>query len=1060
VGIPSVTRLHVVSDDDLVPSSSPPPVVIGTDTETGEPVSIPYEARDEGLSLVGRQGTGKSTVLERLILADLQHSTPGIVIDPHGRLAQRVIEIATPEQAERIVLLEADETAPFGLNLFAVSDPNNAGLVSKAAKSVVTAIKKLYGQQDEYLPRLEYYLDLAARTLIPNRRTLADVPRLIRDAAFRSECLKNISNREIRSEWQEYELLRTKEQLEHIEVVRNRLSVMLRDELIRGIVGSPHTTMPFNRVLNGDTMLIVSLLSERITKEQCNFIGTLLLIAFSNLLFARETESGKPPRLHIYLDEYQRFATSTTGELLQEGRKYGAGLTLAHQNFTQVTDPDIRSISTRARTLIVLEVEKKDADILAGNFRIEPRPERLEEIEEEDGTEPVYVFSPTPAEDIFPDRHSDPDVAAAARALFAGSRPNPAFVRFEVDSLYYDPPGTPGPREIYAVEANKLLLQAMNGHLTSDVLFDFFFRNVLFLDFANKSPDYYPYAELTKPEVEHNVELSRRPFPSSRSIGPPRGPSTSERERSEKRAKNILVKKVYNAERRHWIEVCLRDWLTVQCEHMDALRAGEYIAAFKDADMKLEWQADTFGWDELTLWKARVNTSDRRNPFAFRPTQPGGILKLFLVDSVKTGKAVESLRERMRLLLVIADGLQRQPVRVATGEQKPRTRTRFVPRPGQSWADAKDEMANRLVNPSGQWVARVHQPDEDHETKLLPQMRGTTDLSQVALVRKRSRALYRVASTADIATPPVASSPAGSTTDSVRMPVVSRRPGGLPQEPPEPVADNAGSDSVEAAGAREEAASPVIEFPKEPGPPEEAKEHNAGAVQAPHPDPLWWDKFFMQQLKKCTLRYGPTVVISYTGSEFILQTGDDEFLHQERFTRVGQDGLQRSHRNGVVNYPDTGKPEYFGWTDPQPWHYVSDDASPGDAADPVAQPRVSVEPDEAAETDPGLQGDPDLLWWEEYTKSTIEAVEGKDSSAQLIACTATELVFQTGVPAFWVQHRYTRVRGRNVQVWHRSGIPDIIGQSDTWSMWLKTRTCPAPPVGLGPPTQWEDCFLT
>src|SRR4051794_16358699 len=90
-------------------SGSPPPVVIGTDTQTGEPVSIPFEHRDEGLSLVGRQGTGKSTVLERLIVADLEHRTPGLVIDPHGRLAQRISELATPEQAERIILLEADE---------------------------------------------------------------------------------------------------------------------------------------------------------------------------------------------------------------------------------------------------------------------------------------------------------------------------------------------------------------------------------------------------------------------------------------------------------------------------------------------------------------------------------------------------------------------------------------------------------------------------------------------------------------------------------------------------------------------------------------------------------------------------------------------------------------------------------------------------------------------------------------------------------------------------------------------------------------------------------------
>src|SRR4051812_44847556 len=134
VGRRCVTNLRVVHDDYLLPGS-PPPVVIGTDTKTGESVSVPYKVRDQGLALVGMQGTGKSTVLERLILADLDHGTPGIVIDPHGGLAQRVVELATPGQAERIILLEADASEPFGINLLSVREP-----VGKKDKPVDWAI--------------------------------------------------------------------------------------------------------------------------------------------------------------------------------------------------------------------------------------------------------------------------------------------------------------------------------------------------------------------------------------------------------------------------------------------------------------------------------------------------------------------------------------------------------------------------------------------------------------------------------------------------------------------------------------------------------------------------------------------------------------------------------------------------------------------------------------------------------------------------------------------------------------------------------------------------------
>src|SRR3954454_5075691 len=101
----------------------PPPVLLGVDANTGDPVELRHENRTLGVSLVGKRGTGKSSLLEHLILADLENGTPGMVIDPHGLLAHRLIGLATPEQARGIVLLEAVTSNPFGLNLLVCRVP-------------------------------------------------------------------------------------------------------------------------------------------------------------------------------------------------------------------------------------------------------------------------------------------------------------------------------------------------------------------------------------------------------------------------------------------------------------------------------------------------------------------------------------------------------------------------------------------------------------------------------------------------------------------------------------------------------------------------------------------------------------------------------------------------------------------------------------------------------------------------------------------------------------------------------------------------------------------------
>ena len=64
--------------------------VIGTDVTTGQACSLPYAERDLGLAIVGKSGTGKSSIFEHLILGDLIAGTPGMVIDPHGRNAREM----------------------------------------------------------------------------------------------------------------------------------------------------------------------------------------------------------------------------------------------------------------------------------------------------------------------------------------------------------------------------------------------------------------------------------------------------------------------------------------------------------------------------------------------------------------------------------------------------------------------------------------------------------------------------------------------------------------------------------------------------------------------------------------------------------------------------------------------------------------------------------------------------------------------------------------------------------------------------------------------------------
>jgi DNA helicase HerA-like ATPase len=84
-------------------------------------------------------------------------------------------------------------------------------------------------------------------------------------------------------------------------------------------------------------------------------------------------EDRKP--FYVCADEFQSFTTLTFANMTAELRKYGIGLTLAHQYFHQL-EPDVRhAVLGNAGTLISFRLGAEDASYLAKEFEPEFLPD-------------------------------------------------------------------------------------------------------------------------------------------------------------------------------------------------------------------------------------------------------------------------------------------------------------------------------------------------------------------------------------------------------------------------------------------------------------------------------------------------------------------------------------------------------------------------------------------------------------------------------------------------------------------------------------------------------------
>ena len=361
------------------------PVFIPTLDPTGKeiPVYLYKSSRPLGTYIIGLQGMGKSGLLEELILADIKQEIGVCVLDPHGELVDNIIaRLPDGQKEEKVIHLDLAETNYFfGLNLFACPDPTSDDEITKVVNQVVHVFEKAFGISMEATPRIYDYLFYSAYTLIANPGyTLIDIP-LVFDAACRSTLLANVHSSDVHKFWAAVKQLPPTDQSREERELLRRLNDLSHAPL-RYIVGQSLSTIDLRRIMDEGKILLVKL--DRQREQATSLIGSILVAHILNAANARQTNK----LFNLYADEFQNFATEDFTILLEQARKRGIGVTMAHQNRSQLelsdrqADKNLKARTLNVGNLVVFRVPT-DAEGLAGQFNITPQPAWEQEIEPE-----------------------------------------------------------------------------------------------------------------------------------------------------------------------------------------------------------------------------------------------------------------------------------------------------------------------------------------------------------------------------------------------------------------------------------------------------------------------------------------------------------------------------------------------------------------------------------------------------------------------------------------------------------------------------------------------------
>ena len=326
---------------------------------TGTLFGIRQEDRLMHTYIIGKTGTGKSTLLKTMLKQDIAAGRGVCLLDPHGDLVQDVLNAVPAERQSDVIYFNVPDFAlSYRYNPFKKVTYEKRSLV---ASSILEVFKKLW--DDAWGVKLEHILRYCILTLLDQKEAnIGDIPKLLLDKNFRFKAMPAIVNDSVKAFWRrefpeynKYDLL----------PVLNKVGGMLAHPVLKRVLIENKDEISLRKVMDQKKILLVNLSKGFVGEDVAHILGALLVSSISSAAFSRvDTEEDKRVPIMVYMDEFHNFTTLSLVNMFSELRKFKVGMTLAHQYMHQLDDEIRHAILGNAGTLISFRVGTEDAQVL------------------------------------------------------------------------------------------------------------------------------------------------------------------------------------------------------------------------------------------------------------------------------------------------------------------------------------------------------------------------------------------------------------------------------------------------------------------------------------------------------------------------------------------------------------------------------------------------------------------------------------------------------------------------------------------------------------------------
>ncbi len=318
--------------------------------------------------MIGKTGTGKTTLYQNMALQDIHAGRGVCFVDPHGEAIDFILQRIPKNRIEDVVIFDPSNLDfPSGLNLLEWKNESDKDfLVSEA----IQIFYKIFDPDQTGVigPQFEHWMRNAALTVMadPEGGTLLEIPKLFVDKNFEMQKRKFLKDPIVQEFW-EKQMAKTADfhRSEMLNYFSSKFGRFMTNNMMKNIIGQKKSSFNIQEIIDGEKILLVNLSKGKIGEVNAQMLGLILMTKLQLAILQRaHIPNEKRHPFYLYVDEFHNLLTDAFISMLSESRKYGLSVHLTNQYIAQLPENIRNAILGNVGTLITFQIGAVDADFL------------------------------------------------------------------------------------------------------------------------------------------------------------------------------------------------------------------------------------------------------------------------------------------------------------------------------------------------------------------------------------------------------------------------------------------------------------------------------------------------------------------------------------------------------------------------------------------------------------------------------------------------------------------------------------------------------------------------